>query len=205
MQSLKTLKETFERTPRLEGYGAPSAVLVPLMEVQGELCMLLTQRALHMKHQPGDFCFPGGHHEPGETPEQTALRETREEIGVPSCCIDLWGPSDVVISPFGAYIRPYVGYIHGFSLAQFRLNRDEVEKVLPVPLQFFFDTEPRLSIVPLEPKFPPDFPFHLIQGGESYQWGNASMKDWFYIYDHNVIWGITARIINNVKGILMGK
>ena len=200
---MNQLKQAFDRTAQFEGYGAPSAVLVPLMEVNGQLCLLFTQRALHMKHQPGDYCFPGGHHEADETPQETALREVWEEIGIPAEKIEILGPCDIVLSSFGAYIMPFVGLVHDWSMEEMVLNRDEVEQVLPVPLQFVFETEPRLHIVPLKPDFPPDFPFHLIVGGKNYRWGKATMKDWFYLYQDAVIWGLTARIVNNVKAILL--
>ena len=64
------------------GTKPPSAVLVPLMEKENGINVVFTQRALHMIHQPGDICFPGGHHENDETAEETAIRETYEELGI---------------------------------------------------------------------------------------------------------------------------
>ena len=84
----------------------------------------------------------------------------------------------------------------------FSINRDEVEKVIAIPLSFFAETLPSLSSVPLKPQFPEDFPFHLIYGGRNYNWRTAAMNEWFYDYSGNIIWGITARIINNFKLII---
>ena len=52
------------------------AVLVPLVEHDGELSVLYEVRAATLRRQPGEVCFPGGRMEPGETPEVSALRET---------------------------------------------------------------------------------------------------------------------------------
>ena len=55
------------------------AVLLPLVEQDGKLCLLYETRAETLVgHQPGEVCFPGGHIEVGETPEQCALLETEE-------------------------------------------------------------------------------------------------------------------------------
>ena len=58
------------------------AILALLTEIDGELHFILNKRAKGI-HQPGDVCFPGGHREENETLEETALRETEEEIGIP--------------------------------------------------------------------------------------------------------------------------
>ena len=189
-------------TSAAEGSGIPSAVLIPITEYNGSLHLILTQRSLKMKRQPGDFCFPGDHGELNETPAETAVRETCEEIGVCGENIKILGETDFIVTSYGAYIRPFVGYIDGIKPDEFKINPDEVEKIILIPLSFFINTTPRLSVVELEPKFPPDFPFHLIHGGKDYKWGKALMKEWFYDYEGNIIWGLTARIINNFKSII---
>ena len=62
----------------------PAAVLVPLINRGDGVTILLTQRPRHLKSHPGQVSFPGGKKEPcDETAEDTALRETEEEIGLP--------------------------------------------------------------------------------------------------------------------------
>jgi NTP pyrophosphohydrolases including oxidative damage repair enzymes len=200
---LYNIRRTFAlHSPRPEGYGIPSAVLVPLIDINGSLNVLLTQRSLHMNHQPGDVCFPGGHGESNETPVETALRETWEEIGIEAKDITIIGECDFITTHFGVYIKPFIGIVENITIDDLIFSPDEVEKVLLIPLDFFMETTPRLSVVTLEPMFPPDFPFHLIQGGERYRWGKSKIKYWFYDYNGEIIWGLTARIINNMKCIL---
>jgi 8-oxo-dGTP pyrophosphatase MutT (NUDIX family) len=61
----------------------PAAVLVPLVERDGDLTVLLTQRAATLKDHAGQISFPGGRIEPGRChdPWRAALREAHEEIG----------------------------------------------------------------------------------------------------------------------------
>src|SRR5699024_7104932 len=61
-----------------------AAVLLPLVEVDGETHILFEVRSNKMRRQPGDICFPGGRVEEfDETKLATAIRETSEELGVP--------------------------------------------------------------------------------------------------------------------------
>lgn len=191
-----------DRVPGVEGCKRLSAVLIPVIERESKQYLLLTQRALHMKHQPGDFCFPGGAREGNETPWETAVRETWEEIGIPPEHIRVVGETDAIVSSGGAYIRPVVGLIRDFPVEACVLNRDEVEKLLVVPLDFFVETQPDRYTINLKREFPEDFPFEKIVGGKNYKWGKTQIHQVFYDYQGNVIWGFTARVIDNFVKIL---
>lgn len=181
---------------------APSAVLVPLMEIDGEINVIFTQRALHMVHQPGDICFPGGHHENSEIPVETAIRETCEELGIKPENIEIFGRPDFMLTKYGAYVIPFVGLIKGVLPKDFSVNPDEVEKVITIPLKFFMENEPLKSYIELKREFPEDFPFDMIYGGKNYKF--APIREFHYFYDYNgiYIWGLTAKIIKNTADII---
>jgi 8-oxo-dGTP pyrophosphatase MutT (NUDIX family) len=122
---------------------ARAAVLVPLIDRPEGLQVLLTQRASHLKHHPGQISFPGGRVEPHDTgPWETALREAREEIGLEPGFVTPVGylQDHLVISGFR--VTPAVGFVRpGFEL---RLDRTEVEDAFEVPLDFLLDTRNHL-------------------------------------------------------------
>ena len=71
------------------------AVLIPLIEREdGNVDVLFETRAQELDAQPGEICFPGGAMEGGESPLETALRETCEEIGVAADDIEIIGQMD---------------------------------------------------------------------------------------------------------------
>jgi 8-oxo-dGTP pyrophosphatase MutT (NUDIX family) len=65
----------------LDGF-RPAAVLVPVLDAPGGPQLLFILRADTLAHHAGQIAFPGGRSDPGETPEETARRETFEEIGL---------------------------------------------------------------------------------------------------------------------------
>jgi 8-oxo-dGTP pyrophosphatase MutT (NUDIX family) len=71
---------------------ARAAVLVPLYRDEaGTVRVILTKRPDHMRTHPGDVVFPGGRMEPGELPEQTAVREACEEVGLCEQAVEIVG------------------------------------------------------------------------------------------------------------------
>ena len=179
-----------------------SAVLLPLFENDGEIHLLITQRALDLDKQPGDYCFPGGHTEGNESPEETAVRETFEETGIEEKDIHILGRLDTIVASSGLAIIPVAAIINADALNHLNLNKDEVERVITVPLKFFIDTVPEKYTINMKHQFPDDFPFHKIYGGVNYQWSKPKMTEYFYEYKDHVIWGLTAKMIKNFCDII---
>ncbi len=190
------------RIPKPIGKYLHAAVMVLLFPVNGRLHILFSKRALHLKHQPGDICFPGGRQEGNETPLETALRETWEELGIPSQCIQVLGQTDYIITTAGAIITPFVGYVKNMAVEDILFSPDEVEDIFTVPISYFQDTEPEIHYLYLQPTTKDDFPFDYIFGGKDYPFARPKVPELFYHYCGNVIWGITAMITHHVVNLL---
>ncbi|XP_059391790.1 peroxisomal coenzyme A diphosphatase NUDT7-like [Carassius carassius] len=120
------------RFPELPG----ASVLIPLLLRDGQLRLLLTVRAIHLKQHAGEVCFPGGKREPGDRDEvHTALREAEEEIGLPPDTVQVICTLFPVLNKTGLLITPVVAFIEDSFEA--RPNADEVSEVFTVPLEFF--------------------------------------------------------------------
>lgn len=122
----------------------PAGVLVPVQVIDGVAQVLLTKRASHLKHHPGQIAFPGGKQEESDASvEATALREAREEIGLPEDAVQILGmlPTHETVTSFA--VTPVVGLIErDFTIVP---ERDEVEEVFYVPLSHVTDPE-RFSV-----------------------------------------------------------
>jgi len=117
----------------------PAAVLIPLIERDdGELTVLLTQRATQLRNHAGQISFPGGRCEPEDDgPRAAALREASEEIGLDPGFVSVAGylPDHILISGFR--VTPVVGFVRpGFELL---LDAQEVQDTFEVPLSFVFE------------------------------------------------------------------
>jgi 8-oxo-dGTP pyrophosphatase MutT (NUDIX family) len=115
-----------------------AAVLVPLVNRAGGIHLLLTQRTAHLDDHAGQISFPGGRVESGDAGrEETALRETEEEIGLPRSSVAVLGRLPNYEIPSGFRITPVVGWIDPpFTL---KLDPFEVAGVFEAPLEHFLD------------------------------------------------------------------
>ena len=76
-----------------------ASVLIPLLEEEGELFVMLTQRSEQLRSHAGQVSFPGGKQDPQDANSlETVLRETHEEIGLPPEKVEIIGRLDQILS-----------------------------------------------------------------------------------------------------------
>jgi len=116
----------------------PAAVLVPIIEREDDLTILLTRRADHLDSHSGQVAFPGGKmHDEDETPLATALRETHEEVGIAKSQVELVGELEPYETGTGFVIKPFVGFVA--PDVRLTLDPGEVAEAFEVPFSFLMD------------------------------------------------------------------
>lgn len=115
-----------------------AAVLIPIVERESGLTVLLTQRTAHLRDHAGQISFPGGRSEPGDaTPVDTALREAYEEVGLNPPQVEVLGCLPEYVTGTGFRVTPVVGLVH--PPLDLRLDDFEVADVFEPPLDFLLD------------------------------------------------------------------
>ncbi|GGB48721.1 CoA pyrophosphatase [Shewanella inventionis] len=155
--------------------GRKAAVLIPIIERDQQLHLLLTQRAMHLRHHPGQISFPGGKVEPYDTNAvETALREAQEEIGLMADNVEVLGVFPAHKTFTGFEITPVVALVkQPFELI---IDPGEVADCFTVPLSFFIDNNNRHQV------------FHYRHGKRYHVH--------FMPFNDRFIWGVTAAIID---------
>lgn len=160
--------------------GRRAAVLVPLFVEGGELWALLTRRAETLPQHRGQIAFPGGGRETGEDPWAAALRESAEEIGLLPQGVLRLGELDEVATPSGFRIVPCVGAIPATFRAE--ANPEEIEEVFAAPISALAHP-------------------NLVEDREVRINGKRRNLRIYHVGRHK-IWGVTARILQNLLGRL---
>lgn len=172
--------ETMRPVPPLK----PAAVLVPLVERDEGFTILLTERAAHLSAHAGQISFPGGRIEPEDpSPEDAALREAEEEIGLPPERVEVIGRLDTYEVRTGFEVTPVVGIVRpGFDM---RLDAREVADVFEVPLRFILDAA----------------------NHERHSRIYNGTRRFFYVlpFENRYIWGATAGMLINLYEVLSGE
>lgn len=183
-------------------YDVSFAVLVPLIEIDGELNLIYEVRSNSIT-QPGEISFPGGRIEEGESPEEAAIRETSEELLLNKRNIEIIAELNYASSKSGSFVFTFLGLIKDIDPYEIEYCIDEVSEVFFVPLSFFLENQPERYYMNYYPKADKDFPYHMVNNGEDYNWGSIRYPVYFYKYYNYIIWGLTAKItysfINELK------
>jgi 8-oxo-dGTP pyrophosphatase MutT (NUDIX family) len=169
-----------ENETQLAGEPKCAAVLIPLIRFEDEWHLLYTRRGDKVETHKGQVSFPGGACDPGEeTPEQTALREAHEEIGVRPQEVKVLGRLVSMITITSFHVTPVVGLIP-WPYA-FRVENAEVARVFTMPLAWLANKSNRweLSL--------PGRKLGLIV---------------YHPYDGELLWGATALMTDNFLKVL---
>lgn len=190
-----------ERKVRIMETYKENAVLIPFVEKDGEAHILFEIRSDKVP-QPGEVCFPGGRVEEKEKPQDCAVRETVEELGIPKHLIKVLGPFDVLHNYTNVTIYPFVGLISYEDVKNVKLNEDEVKEIFLVPVSFFMEQEPFVYQYEVVPQIGEDFPYHMLDCADKYNWRRGRCTVPIFQYEDKTIWGITARILIHFMKIM---
>jgi len=113
---------------RLDGIAAPAGW-------SGDAALLLTRRALQLRQHAGQWALPGGRMDAGESPEEAALRELHEEVGLPLTPGQVLGRLDDYATRSGFVITPVV--VWAGAARELVPNPGEVASIHRIPLREF--------------------------------------------------------------------
>lgn len=157
-----------------------AAVLIPLIDDEGHLAVLLTKRTDRVEHHKGQVSFPGGVIDAvDDGVVAAALREAHEEIGLAASEVEILGELDDMEIPTGFVVTPVVGLLQG--MPDLVLNVEEVEECFAVPVSFFLDPE--------------------NEEHGTREWRGRMHSVYSYEYAGHRIWGATAAML---RGLLRG-
>nr|WP_245218594.1 CoA pyrophosphatase [Rubellimicrobium aerolatum] len=163
--------------PRPEGRALRPAAVLLAVDLSGrEARVILTKRSAHLRHHPGQIALPGGKLEPGEDAPAAALREAREEIGLPpgqAEVLGAYGPHETVtafeVTAVLALVRqPFIA----------RPEAGEVAEVFAVPLSHLASLD-RYRV-------------------EGRRWQGRHRRYWVAPWGPYYVWGATARLLREL-------
>ena len=191
---VELLKNTKERIIGQDRY-VNSAVLIAIAEFEGKEYIVLEKRAVEIR-QGGEISLPGGKcDKKDKNSEETAIRETIEELGIPREKIEVTGKLGILVNPSGMILEVYVGFVRLENREDIKYNRDEVERVIFAPIEFFLKNEPRIEKIGI--KNVPQFSTEELGLPKRYHgdWQGNPREVYFYNFHGDIVWGMTAEII----------
>jgi 8-oxo-dGTP pyrophosphatase MutT (NUDIX family) len=161
----------------------PAAVLVPLARWAGEWHLIFTRRTETVEHHKGQVSFPGGATDPEDrSPEDTALREAEEEIGLRRDDVRVLGRLGEMVTISSFVVTPVVGIVPWPY--ELKLQELEVDRVFSMPLAWLAKRDNWEELLHEES-------------------GNFVIK--YSHFEGEVVWGITARItVNFIRALGLG-
>lgn len=167
------------RRVSVEGARA-AAVLIPVVGGT-DPALIFTLRTETLPSHKGQISFPGGSIDPADaSPAAAALREASEEIALDPRRVDVLGELDTFPTYVSGYVvTPIVGWLD--EMPALRPNPAEVARVLVVPLRELTDE---------------------IRAEPGFEHGGRTFPTEAWVWDDNVIWGVTARVLRGFLTVL---
>lgn len=198
-----------DHVPKPVGGWRYYSVLLPLICKNGELHILYELRSKTLEAQPGEVSFPGGSIEEGENPEETAIRETSEELGLPDSAIKIITELDYLVTQNNMTLYCFLGEIDTKELDRSEINIHEVEEYFLVPVSWLFENDPTIYVNRVVTEQAEDLPMEKLAPHGNYRWKGGTTSVPVYVWpdpdegDDRYIWGMTARLtmsfINMIK------
>ena len=190
------------RTPGLMDATGRYAVLVPLVEGEEGPALLYEVRAGSLRRQPGEVCFPGGKMEGSESPEECALRETWEELGIPPKSIQVLGRLDFIAHRANFIMYPILARVDRGAVDRMTINPAEVGETFQIPLRHLMTHPPLEYNYTLLPSTDGNFPYELIGIPRDYRWQPGGENVPVYPWEGRAVWGLTGRITRHLVRLL---
>ena len=167
--------------PNTEETAISAAVLILLFPFEGDIQFFLTKRTEDVEHHKGQISLPGGIRENNETLEETALRETKEEIGIdPNTIMNLGSLTPFFIPVTGYIVHPFIGWCKEKPLTQ--VHDVEVNQLFSVSITELMDEK-------------------ILQTEKWNIRGYDAIVP-YYNFGECKVWGATAAILSEFKSIL---
>ena len=173
------------RIPKVHKYAdvpfRKAAVIIPIFFKDQQAHLLFTKRTDKVGHHKGQISFPGGTHDSSDAHlQETAIRETWEEMGINKNDLNIIGSTDKFLTNTHFLVTPFVA--HFKYPYPFTINEDEIEHVIEVPLR------------------------HLISPDnfEMNQWEKDGIL-WdihYYKFSGEMIWGVTGFLLSNFLSLV---
>jgi len=161
----------------------PAAVLILLFPFKDEIQFFLTKRTEDVEHHKGQISLPGGIRENNETLEKTAVRETKEEVGIdPNTIMNLGSLTPFFIPVTGYIVHPFIGWCKEKPSTQ--VHDVEVNQLFSVSISELLDE-------------------NILQNEEWNIRGYDAIVP-YYNFGKCKVWGATAAILSEFKLILKG-
>lgn len=188
-------------SPKPIGEEKAYAVLLPLITIDNEWHVLYEVRSETIS-QPGEVSFPGGRIEAGESPQEAAVRETHEELNIPTEAITVLGEIDYLVQNHRT-IHCFVGQLQIDCLSKITPNQDEVANIFTIPLHSLIEQPPTYYKLQSQFHIEDDFPIERLSNkGKTFRLNPQANKIPFYEQGSELLWGMTALFTHRFTEII---